>query len=175
MHPLIAILAPITKGIKATTISTQYGLGLRRVRNGLRLLVRRGLAIQVHQGLYRLTDAGRSLLKPTKKTNLKIIKKRSLPKLTTQRARIWRAMRVLKKFTSTELIVQANRDDETISYSNIIIFLRQLEAADYIVILGARSRPNRWILIKDTGRYPPVFNFKDRKAYDPNTGETHDY
>lgn len=94
----------------------------------------------------------------------------------TRQQRIWNAMRVLKKFSCTDVTLCARREDEMVSdftvsanqYMNLLRragFLIRLDHADKRGVRPIR----RYRLAKDTGPYAPAAR-RDGKILDRNTG-----
>lgn len=149
-------------------------------------LVRRGLLERAERGCYRLTAEGRRVTAEGAPLNCGPQGphgKPRRPRRSTLRVRLWRAMRLARKFTVSDLLAAACRGGEAAAESNARHYLRQLEAAGYLQRLGRRvpgTAPTsngfaRWSLVRDSGPEAPVAA-KARAGWvvrDPNTGQVH--
>lgn len=84
----------------------------------------------------------------------------------THRARVWRSMRILKRFTYSDLQATA----ET-SRRNISNYVGSLHEAGYLhKRRGTRQHASEvvWMLARDTGPNPPRV-LRDGRVFDPNT------
>lgn len=143
------------------------------------VLADRGLIERPAPGHYRLTAAGRLAAESGQRITSGPwrghaigVQQRSL------RARLWRAMRALKKFGLTDLLLRAARGDEGDAENNAFKYCRALEKAGYLVRIRrqpgeAPTSPGyvRWVLVRDTGPMPPIWSHRTRQIFDPNTGE----
>lgn len=158
-------------------------LSRRQVQQSCRLLRASGLLEKTEAGCHSITRAGleaikagaryRSGPKDAKQNGKRIWK-------DTCRIRIWRAMRIRRKFTVPEIIILvadgSERGDVT---SNVQKYVRALARAGYLVELPRReagSAPTsngykRWWLRddKDSGPQAPVWRLERGTVYDPNT------
>jgi hypothetical protein len=89
--------------------------------------------------------------------------------------RLWRAMRLRRKFTIAEVVQLASREGEKSINSSAVAYARALAAAGYLRLLprAKGSRAQRWMLIRDTGSAPPTARRQDGQRWlmDPNTRE----
>lgn len=155
------------------------GLAASQVKQSASTLIGNGLMEKTVNGCLRLTRAGRQAVE----SGASIRSKRVLK--DTLRVRVWRAIRIRRKFSVPEiisLVVDENaRGDIT---SNVQKYVRALGKAGYLVELPRREQGTavtspgykRWWLQdgKDTGPQAPVWSLEKRRVYDPNTEETHD-
>lgn len=155
----------------------------QQVQQSCRLLRRSGLLEKTGQGCHKITAAGLEALKAgaryrsgpkDKKQSGKRIWKDTL------RIRIWRAIRIRRKFTVPELISLVvdgtERGDIT---SNVQKYVRALAKAGYLIEMPKREQGTaptsnghkRWWLTdeKDTGPQAPVWRLERGTVYDPNT------
>lgn len=91
----------------------------------------------------------------------------SFPPETAQN-RMWRAMKVLREFSTRDLVVHASLPDSTIADTTASIYCRWLEAGGYLV--AADIKPSRYRLVKNTGAKAPQI-LRIKQLYDPNTGK----
>ena len=85
------------------------------------------------------------------------------------RARMWRAMRVFRSFTSPQVCMAAS-----VSRKNAQSFIRALEKAGYLRRVRAHESGKAgsfadWRLIRDTGPECPILRRDRNSVYDPNT------
>lgn len=146
-----------------------------------------GLLKVTGKGCYKLTDAGKQALAAGGRF-------RSGPKgkesgicrvlENTLRVRIWRAMRIRRKFSVPELISLVVDGTEADITNNVQKYLGALAKAGYITEMPRREPGTaigsngfkRWWLqdAKDTGPQAPVFKARIKTVYDPNTRESID-
>jgi len=155
-------------------------LNRRQLSNAATGLALRGLVERVERGCFRLTDGGE-----TAQGAGLVIKSGPRGPMPRKRAtrnsltsRLWRAMRLKRKFTIPDLLELAARDEK---YPRNMAerLVRALADAGYLHGLGTRQKGTsptsngfrRWTLIRDTGPLPPIRR-GDGTLYDPNTGET---
>lgn len=160
----------------------------KQVENAANTLRRNGLLSRSDEGCYMLTTAGHEALKHgahvtsgphnANQTGRRV-------RTDTLRVRIWRAIRIRRKFTVPEIIsLVADGTERGDITSNVQKYIRALAKAGYLVELprreaGAAITSNgykRWWLQddKDTGPKAPVWSREKQRVYDPNTEETHD-
>lgn len=168
--------------ITAQRLITLTGLDARQVDNAQRKLRNHGLIELTGPGCYRLTSTGKEALAAGSAAV------RSGPNGTqpgtrifkdTLRARVWRAIRVRRKFGMRDLEMLVAQGGERDISSNIGKYLRGLERAGYLVKLPRREAGTaltsngftRWWLPddKDTGPRAPVLSAHKGTVYDPNT------
>lgn len=158
------------------------GLTAKQVEAATLNLHANGFIKRVGTGCYRITQAGIIALDTNKSM-------RSGPKGATAvkmhrnslRVRIWRAIRIRKKFSIPDLEGIVGTGEEKDITSNIGKYLRALESAGYIIRMAKKqSGPSltsngylRWRLDpqKDTGPHAPIWRQGKGSMYDPNTGE----
>lgn len=87
----------------------------------------------------------------------------------TKRGDLWRAMRMLRRFTAGDLcaVCETDRRDA------VVTFLSQLRRAGFVTIAHqgnqAYHQPNAFRLARDTGPRPPALLAKRHSMFDPNT------
>lgn len=158
------------------------GLSKRQVQDSCRLMRHHGLLEKTDEGCHTVTKAGLEAIAAGAKY-------RSGPKDAkhngkriwngTSRIRIWRAMRIRRKFTVPEiitLIADESRGDMT---SNVQKYVRALVKAGYLIELPKREAGSAltsngykryWLPDdKDTGPEAPVLRARIGTVYDPNT------
>ena len=155
------------------------GRNRRQVSNAAAKLVERGLIERIDRGCFRLTVDGEKAqaegLEIKSGPRGPMVRKR--PVRDSLRTRLWRAMRLERKFTLAALLVHAVRDEKSPA-SAAGHYLRALERAGYLMRLPRREPGTsvtsngflRWSLVNDTGPLPPLPR-GNGTVYDPNTGE----
>ncbi|MBA4381798.1 MAG: hypothetical protein C0406_04460 [Sideroxydans sp.] len=157
----------------------------RQVQESCRRLCHSGLLVKSGEGCHTVTPAGlealaagahyRSGPKDAKQNGKRLWK-------NTLRIRVWRAIRIRRKFTVPEiitLVVDENaRGDIT---SNVQKYVRALAKAGYLIEMAKREQSTaitsngykRWWLsdAKDTGPLAPVLRTSKSTVFDPNTNE----
>ena len=85
----------------------------------------------------------------------------------SDKAKIWAAIRAIRKFDADELVTLTG-----CGHSNIVHYLSILHAAGYLRITSKKGRglKHSYLLLKDTGVKAPVQKSL-RCLYDPNVGE----
>ena len=84
------------------------------------------------------------------------------------RFRIWRSMRISKRFTLAELAASADA-----SYANVLQFIRALRKAGYVKLVRKAIPAHRtegravFLLADDSGPIPPRFR-RDGSVFDAN-------
>lgn len=156
------------------------GLDPRQVDNAQRKLRSHGFLELTGPGCLKLTDAGREALGAGAAV-------RSGPNgpqpgarqfRNTLRTRVWRAIRIRRKFSIPDLEMLVATGEERDIGSNIGHYLRALERAGYLVKLPRREAGTaltsnghaRWWLPneQDTGPAAPIVNARTCTVYDPN-------
>lgn len=99
----------------------------------------------------------------------------------TFQGRLWAALRRLRKATVPELVLIAARESEGAATGAAHAYIRALVAGGYVAVRGfeppAAGRGAAWsryMLIRDTGPLPPVWNAFRGTLRDRNTGAIHD-
>ena len=158
------------------------GLSKRQVQDSCRLMRHHGLLTKTAEGCHQVTKAGMEAINAGARY-------RSGPKdekhngkriwVGTIRIRIWRAMRIRRKFSVPEIITLVADESSGDMTSNVQKYIRALAKAGYLIELPKReagSAPTsngykRWWLTdeKDTGPKAPVWRPDRRTVFDPNT------
>lgn len=148
----------------------------------LRRLRRRGL-VELDARRYRLTAAGRAFLAAGKRLTSgprgPIAAKRLVK--NTLRERVWRAIRIRRKFSAFEIIPLAASGTERDAEGNVCKYLRVLARSGFLAQLPTRRRGDsragsgykRYLLVRDTGPQAPRWLPVRGIVYDPNTTEEH--
>lgn len=156
----------------------------KQVENATYKLRKHGLITLTEPGCYRITSEGRQAL-ADEDTNLRSgphgssqkerIHKKSL------RTRIWRAIRIRKKFSLPELEPLVCTGHERDMRNNAGKYLKALESAGYLIKMkkveaGTAPTSNgfaRWWLPddKNTGPIAPIWRPGKGVIFDPNIGE----
>ena len=158
------------------------GLSARQVEQGILKLRQHGLVEKVSPGCHKLTDAGRAadaegmILRSGPRgggqTGKRIHK-------DTLRIRVWRAIRIRRKFSIPDLVALVAEGGERDIESNIRKYLSALTRAGILTELPRREAGTaltsngykRWWLRdeQDTGPAAPVWRQGANTVYDPNT------
>jgi hypothetical protein len=154
----------------------------RQVQQSCRLLRGSSLLEKTGEGCHTITKAGlealkagaryRSGPKDGKQTGKRVWK-------DTVRIRIWRAIRIRRKFTVPEIITLVADDARGDMTSNVQKYVRALAKAGYLIELPRREQGTaitsngykRWWLTddKDTGPEAPIWRLEKGTVFDPNT------
>ena len=157
-------------------------LSKRQVQQSCRLLRGSGLLVKTAEGCHTITSAGREALdagaryrsgpKDSKQSGKRVWK-------DTARIRIWRAIRIRRKFTVPEIIALVADEERGDMTSNVQKYVRALAKAGYLIELPRREAGTaltsnghkRWWLTddKDTGPEAPIWRLERSTVYDPNT------
>lgn len=138
-----------------------------KVRDYVRSLVRAGI-VAVQTPFQRHTPT-HFILAEDRGVDAPRVRKDGSPLPPTGRARMWKAMRILKVFTETELAEHASLPEAPVAEGEVHTYCLWLARGGYLRSGGERDR---WSFIP--GRYtgakaPQVLRIK--QLYDPNTGE----
>ncbi len=178
-----AVLTALADAPQATIeqLAAVTGLSHKQISDACALLHRRKFIIRRSRpGWYQATDAGRELVAargaiksgPQGPTG-------HPPRNRTLRRRLWQALTMVHKATLPELLSLACAGNEKNANNNARKYLIALERAGYLAKMGIRSPGSsptsngfaRWVLVKETGARPPVYNSRKRLVFDPNTQE----
>ena len=95
----------------------------------------------------------------------------------TNQQRMWRAMRILRRFTLNDLTMQASTEDGIVTHKGAKVYCRYLEWAGYLRRPGKKAGRSRWsferavfILVRNSGPLCPQVTSK-KAVYDPNTSK----
>ncbi len=164
-----------------TTQAMVEASGLRRedVSKACCRLVSRGLIVRRERGCFELSEAGRAALAagleiksgPADVLTASVPRR---PRRETDRDRIWRAIRMLGKFSLQDLCSRTGA-----SQDNVYRYVRVLAAAGYLAELrrapGLAPTSNgfcRWSLLVDPGVDAPIYRAPAREVWDPNSATT---
>lgn len=94
--------------------------------------------------------------------------------------RVWRAIRVLGKFTAADLVQQIGDAGASEAETARLVYavtrvVRGLAAAGYLAPLRKESHHRRYLLVDDTGPLPPRVSDARKVVVDPNNGEVRPY
>lgn len=164
------------------------GLPLKQINVFCTKLSSHSLLKMTSKGCYELTESGKQALaaggrfrsgpKGKESSACRILE-------NTLRVRIWRAMRIRRKFSVPELIsLVVDGTEQGDITNNVQKYLGALAKAGYIIEMPRREPGiaigsngfKRWWLqdAKDTGPQAPVFKARVKIVYDPNTRATID-
>ena len=170
--------------ISFAEIVTSVGEKRKRISQALCRLIQLGYVERLEGAVYRLSDKGESL-----KTSEKEVKftsgptfgsyRKQNPSRNSLRSKVWRLMRLQRKFTINELMALGVDGGEKMPRNNISIYVNALKKAGYLYELNSREEGyaltsngfKRYTLINDTGYKAPIFRREIKQIYDPNTGE----
>lgn len=177
-------LLPVLSADTAYTvreIAERTGTDRRDVARRCGQLLYRGLVERAGKGRYRLTEAGAAALAGGGRIRSGPPGPLTAPRKAatdTLRARLWKALRAVRKATVPELLTIAARGKEREAASNARRYLRRLEAAGYVREIPGRKpgtamtsngfKCYRLLMDGDTGPLPPRYSPKERALYDPN-------
>lgn len=170
--------------ITAQRLITLTRLDARQVDNAQRKLRNHGLIELTDPGCYRLTSAGKEAL-AAGTTSVRSGPRGTQPGArifrNTLRSRVWRAIRIRRKFSIPDLEMLVAQGGERDITANIRKYLQGLERAGYLVKLPRREAGTamtsngfaRWMLLeeRDSGPKAPVVSQAKGTVYDPNTEE----
>lgn len=184
MQTVLDALPDVGECVKVCALSEITGLSRKKIVVFCDRLRQRGLVERPETGCFKLTQTGKIArdagMKLTSGPNGPHTGRRKTKK-TTARARLWRAMRTIDKFTVPDLLTMI--DDVTVKCgeNNAQSYLRILHAAGYVQKLKLRERGTevtspgyiRWTLVpdKNTGPEAPVYSGLHDELYDPNLGK----
>lgn len=141
-------------------------------------LVRRGLAERMARGRYRATKAGIELVEGGGQIGRAPLPPRARGiRGNSLQARLWAALRKLRKATAPELVQIAANGTERDAVGNAQNYLRALVRAGYVTEMKTRApgvAPSsrgfkRYLLARDPGPAAPGV-CKHQRLRDPNTG-----
>lgn len=158
------------------------GLTQKQVEHAALKLRRAGFLEKTGQGCHQITDAGREAIKAGA-TLRSGPREQIAPRLnrSSLRIRVWRAIRIRRKFSLPDLEVLVAEGGEKDITSNIGKYIRALAKAGYLVELPKREagtaitsngHKRYWLADdKDTGPQAPVWRVKAGTVYDPNNDQ----
>jgi len=158
--------------LTTAALTKQLGLPRKSVTQACAKLLARGLVDRVERGCYQLTEAGRQVVE----NKVSLTSAALVPKLDervykdSMRTRIWRAMRLKKKFTIADLTKLATRDEKQ-GANNVQQYCKALRAVGYLRKIRNTDRALRFCLVIDNGPIAPIFRKKRGEVFDPNTKE----
>lgn len=156
------------------------GLTAKQVEQAALKLRKHELLEKTGQGCHKLTDSGREAAAagttlrsgPRRWTGPKVHKE-------SLRLRVWRAIRIRRKFSIPDLEMLVAEGGEKDITSNIGKYIRALEKAGYLVKMAKREAGTAptsnghiryWLQDeKDTGPLAPIWRVANGTVYDPNT------
>lgn len=177
------ILRALENGACMTTdeLGEAVGLDRRAVSSACCRLLVRGLIDRKEVGCFEITSEGTELLKCGEPITSGPVRPltQSHPRTNRKepvRDKIWRAMRITRKFSIADLQVISGA-----GYENARRYVLALQRAGYLYRLRtekgfARTSSGfvRWSLVRDTGPAAPVWRPRRRQVFDRNDGVTHE-
>ncbi len=89
---------------------------------------------------------------------------------TREREQLWRAMKMLRKFTAHDLAIHATTEEHPISERSAAYYLDALRLAEYLVAAGRSGRRTLYQLVPSrAGSKPPLIQHV-MQVFDPNEG-----
>ena len=178
--------APQTECITEAVMCQLTGLTPIQIERSCLKLRKHALLEKCAQGCHKVTEAGRIAMNAGKKLhsgpNCKHTGVKKSLKLTL-RVRIWRAIRIRRKFSIAEIATIVAQGGERDIINNIGKYVRALQKAGYLVEMPTREagtaktsngHKRYWLLAEmDTGREAPVWRDFKSAVYDPNTELEH--
>jgi transcription initiation factor IIE alpha subunit len=137
-------------------IEEKNSLNRDSVRRALQRLVREGHLVRYHQERGTLTyKKGRPSIESIVYLAMPSLKKRkasrtNIKQKNTAWDRMWKAMRVLRKFKKKDIVMTAGVERENAGY-----FMKMLRRGKYLSVDKAGSRHATWTLIDDVGPERP--------------------
>jgi DNA-binding transcriptional ArsR family regulator len=153
-----------------------------QVRHALKTLERRGYAerrgdcVKATTGGLAFLVAGKEITSGPKGPHVLGIEGTSL------RGRLWKALRLAQKASISDLLELAARRSESQAALNAKEYLNALVRSGHLIRLSRRA-PSEWpvttgesryCLVLYTGPQAPQYNHRQKRVFDPNTGETFD-
>lgn len=182
-QPVLTVLGNRLGVMHVREIRTATGLSEDQVQDAIQTLVRRGYAQRRGEGRVKATAQGLAFLH----NGSRITSGRKGPRVaetegTSLRSRLWRALRLSQKATISELLLLAERGEERNAAENAKHYLNALVRSGHVLRLSRRAESEwpattgatRYSLALNTGPLPPQYNRRQKRIYDPNTGETFD-
>lgn len=154
-----------------------------QLQGALRTLLARGYAERVRIGRIKATSVGLAFLEAGKEVKLGPTGPRtSETEGTSLRCRLWKAVRLARKATISELLELAARGTEANATQNAKEYLNALVRSGHLMRLSRRAQAewpvttgeSRYCLVRDTGPQVPKYDRRQKHIFDPNTGETFD-
>jgi hypothetical protein len=190
----LAVLARAGLPLRLEAVAAAARLSPRQASDGVAALVRRGLAERVDGAgrpvsagfrplYYRATDAGRSAAAEGARVTSGPMGSHTGRRAAVQgtfRARLWRALRVLRKATVPDLVRLAGTGEEADAEGNAHKYLAALTRSGHVVVLSGRAKGRaqgsngfkQFVLAKDTGPLAPSVHPARSEVFDPNTEES---
>ena len=178
-----ALLQALADGSCQTIDQLEISLNLTRkqVSDAAAILLRRDYLMRMGAGCYQLTEAGlaAAVAGDVIKSGPRGPRHRPHIVRNTLRERAWRSMRIRRRFTVSDLMLDAAGVDDKSPAANLQRYLWSLSKAGYVAAAKDRvdhSSPTSngfklWILRKNTGPLAPVVLSKVAAVHDRNTGE----
>ncbi|WP_321392756.1 helix-turn-helix domain-containing protein [Emcibacter sp.] len=184
LNEVLGIIGP-EQCLTIEEMSRQSNLTRHALQDGAQKLLSAGYVERIEAGCYRLTNKGKTAkvddttLTSGPKGPLTFSKKTSFDSFT---ARIWRAMRVSRKFTVPDLVMLAKQGNEKEPEAAAGKYIRRLYQAGYLQLLPRREKGTaptsngfkKYLLVRDDGELHPRYRPKTGKVYDPNTKKNYE-
>lgn len=161
-------------------LEEDLGSSRRKISNAAACLLRRDYLMRMAAGCYQLTEAGLAAAEAGEVITSGSKGPRSMRLVrNTFRERAWRSMRMRRKFTLSDIIRDAAREDDKAPRDNLGRYLRALQKAGVVScdaerIDGTAPTSNGfkfWTLVRDLGPHAPVVLSKVRAVRNRATGE----
>lgn len=179
----MALLQMLSQGecLTVSEVEARVDLTRRQISDAAACLHRREYMLWLGPGLYQLNDAGLAAAAAGEviRSGPRGERKQARVVRGTLRERAWRAMRVRRRFTVSDLIADAIMPGDKAPEDNIGRYIRRLAAAGYVAPLPTRAKGAAltsngykvWVLLKDSGPLAPIALSKVAAVHDRNTGE----
>lgn len=162
------------------------GLSEDQVQTAVKTLIRRGFAKRLGrlgEGRVKATAEGLTFLRAGRE----ITSGPKGPRLSHEdgsslRSRVWRALRLLRKASISELLELAERGTEANAHLNTKDYLNALVRTGHVMRMTRRGQaefpvttgPTRYCICLDNGPQAPQWNKRKKRVFDPNIRETFD-
>lgn len=177
---LLQLLAP-DRCLTTAEVAEELDLTRRQISDAAACLFRRDYLMWMGAGRYKLSEAGAAAAQAGEviTSGPKGPGGKTKEHRNTLRQRAWRSMRMRRRFTVPDLVVDAATPGDGKPEENIQRYVRGLKAAGYVRDLPRRAEATaptsnghkRWILVRDTGPRAPVALSKVKGFRDHNLEE----
>jgi predicted transcriptional regulator len=155
-------------------LANETGLKRKAISQACSKLVTRGFVDRVETGCFQLTEGGKLVFENNANLSSAPIGPRVKPRkhAKSMRIRIWRAIRMKRKFTISDIVTLASKEEKA-PRDGVQRYLCVLSQAGYLHRLKQAGKARRYSLIRDLGPEAPIIRNNRTEVYDPNTEETY--
>lgn len=167
--------------LTVTQMAEALGVTRLQASNAAARLIRRDYLVKMAGGCFQLSDLGRAAAEAGTVITSGPMGKRNAVTVyrDTFRQRAWASIRFNRRFTISQIVRAAARNDEKNARENARKYIALLAAAGFVKELPRRAPGNaissngfkRFMLVRDTGRRAPVYRESLHAMHDFNTGE----